>query len=233
MKKVEEPVTTEKKPPPPPQQSKELILVDKNTRIRIAKPAFQTESELNMRLTYYGQFYKISQMRQSMKYLKEVGTNTDWFSVFLVGSKTEPKCSAKGNKFIIWHIYDLDSLDREQEVSLFLFGAAYQSFWKAGEFEVYAVLKPSFLDSDENNSKSSGATKKNDNFHDRISLCVRNEAQLVKLGITKDVSRCQSVTRSNKDAADQPKNCRKLVNLQRGSFCTYHCMQNNKASKSS
>lgn len=202
-----------------PQNEPNLLLVEKNTKIRLCKAAFHTEPELNSRLAFCGQFYKLSQLRQSMQNLKENGAGLDWYTIILIGSKTEPKCSARGNKFVIWHVYDLDNLERDRDVSLFLFGAAYTSHWKSSEFEVYAVLKPDFLDSNEKTTKKT----------EGLSLCVRNEAQLIKLGVTKDVSRCQYTPRAREGSVDQAKPCWKLVNLQRVPLCAFHCMQANKS----
>jgi hypothetical protein len=37
-------------------------------------------------------------------------------------------------------------LDKQQEVSLFLFGAAYKTHWKSSEFEAFALVNPDILD---------------------------------------------------------------------------------------
>lgn len=216
------------------QQQQEMIVVEKNTGMRLVKPMFRTEAEMSSRLACGGRFYKLRQLKSSVKYLKEVGN--EWYTVVLIGSRTEPKCSARGNKYVIWHVYDLDTLENDNdEVSLFLFGAAYSAYWKTSEFEVYAVLKPDFLDDESTTAKqptsssASSSKKSGGNFSNRLSICVRNEAQLIKLGCIKDVSRCQYVARAGETSMDQAKSCRKLVNSLRAPFCIYHCMKNKKS----
>lgn len=176
-----------------------------------------------------GRFYKLTQLKHSATFLKESAGSSnpqDWYTIGLIGSKTDSKHSAKGNRYIIWHLYDLSNLDSPQQVSLFLFGTAFDSCWKAGELDVYAILKPDFMDGNKGGppSSSGGANR------DEVSLCVRKEVQLVKLGVASEISRCQYM--GTKGKSDQVERCKKWVNSPRPMMCTYHCIMSNKSKKS-
>lgn len=204
----------------------ETDLIEHNTGIKLIKPMCKSQAELNARLSYMGRFYKVSSLKQSATYLKETATTNpqDWYTIGLIGSKTDSRHSAKGNRYVIWHLYDLNNLDTPQQVSLFLFGSAYDACWKASELEVYAVLKPDFMG---DNNTTNGNAKSASN-RDEVSLCVRKEAQLVKLGVAGEITRCQYVGAKS----DQAERCKKWVNSSRAPMCTYHCIMSNKSKKS-
>jgi hypothetical protein len=133
-----------------PQEEK--IYVEKNTGIRVTKSGYKSEIEMNALLACnYGKFYKLTELSRRAEELKS--QNSDFFSVFILGSKTESKCSAKGNSYVIWTIHDLGNLERQQEISLFLFGGAYKSHWKSTEFSCFAIVKPEFLNNNNNNNR--------------------------------------------------------------------------------
>jgi hypothetical protein len=58
-------------------------------------------------------------------------------------------------------VYDLNNLEHQQNISLFLFGNAYKAHWKSNEFEVFALMKPDFLDSKQQNSNNTTSNKSN------------------------------------------------------------------------
>lgn len=236
----------------------EIVLKEKHTGLQLIKSTFKSELELNMRLSCdYGKFIKLTELIRRQSELKD-SKDLDWYSIFLIGSKTESKCSAKGNNYVIWQIYDLNNLDRQQEISLFLFGGAYKSHWKSSEFECFAILKPEFLDSNKNQQaqtpnnqsycnpnspfvsigKNSGpktdwnkfATKKV-NQTLKVTLSIKSDSQLVPLGLAKDISNCQSYTKPNPNqpGSENSKKCKNLVNLEQGPFCVYHCTQLDKS----
>ncbi len=137
---------------------------------------------------------------------QEINTlQQNWFTVIILGGKTETKSSAKGNSYIIWNIYDLQNLERQQDISLFLFGSAYKSHWKSSEFQVFALIKPEYMKdsisgaasykSDETNKSTfkqesqtknwnSFASKKKTNQIPKLTLSVHTESQLILLGKT-------------------------------------------------
>ncbi|RNA24370.1 MCM10 -like protein [Brachionus plicatilis] len=241
---------------PSKQNDSEAILKEKNTGIRIIKSEFKNEVDMNIHLACdYGKYYRLTEICRRMHEIKD-SKDMDWFSIFVIGSKTEPKCSVKGNNYVIWQIFDLNNLEREQELSLFLFGGAYKSHWKSSEFDCFVLVKPEFLDSQKNTAQSAPnnsynsnsfvkigqnkkqksdwnkfATKKvNQNL--KLTLSVKSESQLVRLGTAKDISNCQSLLKSNPNQVqDAPKKCKNLVNLEKAPYCTYHCVQFDKNSK--
>lgn len=132
----------------------ERILTEKNTSVRLVKSSFKNDVDLNMRLACdFGKFIKLADIYRRTHELKEA-KDFKWYSIFLLISKTESKCSAKGNNYVIWKLVDVSNLDKHQEISLFLFGNAYKSHWKSNEFEVFALIQPDILDSNNNNNQN-------------------------------------------------------------------------------
>lgn len=136
------------------------VFVEKYSGIRVTNSPYKSELELNVQLSSnYGKFFSLSRLYCHQHELKEQkDAKHDWFTVFLIGSKTETKCSARGNQYIVWHVYDLNNLEKPQEVSLFLFGNAYKAHWKSNEYEAFALVKPEFLDSNRNVAASAPPT---------------------------------------------------------------------------
>ena len=125
------------------------IITEKSTTLRLVKSTFKSEAELHASLATpsFGRFVKLSDLPRRSAEIKNLEASEAfvWHSVFVLGSKGEPKVSAKGNTYAIWRLHDLGNLESQQEVSLFLFGAAYQAWWKSSEFQVFALCKPSIL----------------------------------------------------------------------------------------
>lgn len=77
----------------------ETILTEKHTGIRLIKSSFKNEIDLNMRLACdHGKFLKLTDINRRAHELKEA-KDFKWFSIFLLHSKTESKCSANGNNY--------------------------------------------------------------------------------------------------------------------------------------
>ncbi len=75
----------------------EEIFTEKNTNLRLIKTPFKNEIEMNMRvMSDSGRFFKLSDVNRRACELKESGGNIKWYTVFVMGSKTETKSSAKG-----------------------------------------------------------------------------------------------------------------------------------------
>lgn len=251
------PKKTATKTTPSKQSDLDTVFREKNTGLRIIKSQFKSEIDMNVHLACdYGKYYRLTELSRRMNEIKD-SKDMDWYSIFVVGSKTESKCSVKGNNYVIWQIVDLNNLEREQEISLFLFGGAYKSHWKSSEFDCFALIKPDFLDSQKNNSQSAAPNKdysspnsfvkigqnkkkpdwnkfasKKVNQNLKLTLSVKSESQLVRLGCAKDISICQSLVKSNPNQVQEgAKKCKNLVNLEKAPFCTFHCVQFDKASK--
>jgi hypothetical protein len=103
---------------------------------------------------------------------------------------------------MIWQMHDLNNLEHENDVSLFLFGNSYKTHWKTNLYDVFAIIKPDFLDDYKNtNQQKSGfnnkyfadgrtnvkvASSKPGNSaasSNKTTLSIRNDAQLVHLGL--------------------------------------------------
>ena len=228
------------------------VFTEKNTGLRLNKHNFKNEAEMSTQLaSSYGRFFKLTDLSKRMFELKDKGSSFEWFSIFVLASKSDTKSSAKGNSYCIWTLCDLNNLERQQDISLFLFGNAYKTHWKSAEFEVFALLKPEFLDNrGSNNNSSSKPNFSNQNKSgnpgnwnkfatktvattEKLSMSVNADFQLVRLGNAKDISHCQSFTKingaSNKDkdftSKDSSARCKNLVNLEQAPFCVYHCVQ--------
>jgi hypothetical protein len=137
--------------------TEDKVYTEKHTGIRISKSSYPSEIEMNSMLSCsYGKFYRLTELNRRSAELKDSANSQEWFSIFILGSKSETKSSAKGNSYVIWNIYDLNNLEREQDISLFLFGSGYKSHWKASEFQVFALIKPDFLNNNGPNGGSNG-----------------------------------------------------------------------------
>ena len=258
----ESPVTTSKKTKSSititkiDKNDEEKILREKHSGLRVVKSSFINEIELNTRLACdYGKFLKLTEIQRRFFELKDKDSSFQWFTVFVLGSKTESKSSAKGNSYIIWHLHDLNNLEKQQDISLFLFGNAFKTHWKSSEFEVFALVKPDLLCDSGNEQKNDTANKPNQNYYNnnqmpgkkpakqgsgwnnfaakkmsldiKLKLSVRNESQLVPLGFSKDITFCQGKkqTTGNDHNSDQSQRCKNMVNLQEVPFCIFHCKQ--------
>lgn len=216
---------------------------EKNTGMRVIKSPFSSEQELNMRLTSEcGQYHKLNELIARAEVIKKKMPNYEWYTIAVMAFKSETKCSSKGNNYIIWQLFDLYNLEREQEISLFLFGNAYKKYWKTSEFELFAIINPSFLDEPNNNrtaaaaapyGKPNGVPKKKTK---KLTLSVRNESQLLHLGTSKDIGICQSYKRTQTGSGEQSsfeasQRCKNLVNLRLVQYCVYHCSTLSKSFK--
>lgn len=217
------------------------FVIEKFSGIRLIKCPFQSEADLQSRLACeFGKFYKFHELWRRVHELKG-NKDHEWFTVGILGAKMDPKTSAKGNSYVIWHMYDINNLEKESEVSIFLFGGAYKKHWKSSEFGVFAIRKPEFLDDNKNNKQQQGASKytkmgkaKNQN-NQKVTLSVVNENQLEFLGTSKDVMACQSYKRQqvgdNENAFESSQRCKNLVNVTESKFCLFHCKKITKSGK--
>lgn len=80
----------------------ERVFTEKNTGIRLNKTNFKNESEMNMQLaSSYGKFYKLTELTRRSQEIKDQGKSYEWYSIFVIGSKSDTKSSAKGKNCII------------------------------------------------------------------------------------------------------------------------------------
>lgn len=231
----------------------ERVFTEKNTGIRLNKTNFKNDSDMNMQLqSSYGKFYKLTDLSRRSQEIKDQGKSLEWYTIFVIASKSDTKSSAKGNSYVVWSLCDLNNLEKQQDLSLFLFGNAYKTHWKSAEFEVFALVKPEFLEgrtnNNSNNYKSNGSTSNWNNFATKtvgnttsvkLSMSINNDYQLIRLGNAKDITHCASFTKingfSNKDkehtSKDSSNRCKNLVNTEKSPLCIYHCVQLDKGNK--
>jgi hypothetical protein len=238
----------------------ERVFTEKNTGLRLNKTNFKNESDMNMQLvSSYGKFYKLTELSRRAQEIKDQGKSFEWYTIFVIASKSDTKSSAKGNNYCVWTLCDLNNLEKQQDISLFLFGNAYKTHWKSAEFEVFALVKAEFLDGKNNNNnnnnnnssstyKSNNSTGNWNNFAKKtvgntasvkLSMSINNDYQLVRLGNAKDITHCSSFTKingfSNKDkehtSKDSSNRCKNLVDTEKSPYCIYHSVQVDKANK--
>nr|KAG5687342.1 hypothetical protein BaRGS_023776 [Batillaria attramentaria] len=105
-----------------------------------------------------------------------------------------------GNTFCILKLSDLQ--DMNETVSFFLFGQVYKQLWKTDVGTVMGILNPDIMDPIEKNASE-------------VSFTVKNPAQVMMLGQSKDLGWCIGKTkRGNK--------CSKFVNKKYGEYCEHH-----------
>jgi hypothetical protein len=75
-------------------------------------------------------------------------------------------------------LYDLNTLDNTQDISLFLFGNAYKQWWKSSEMDVFALVKPEFLDN-KNQQQNNSVQSSNKSYFDNSSHTVTKKGILM------------------------------------------------------
>ncbi|KAK2585093.1 hypothetical protein KPH14_008605 [Odynerus spinipes] len=126
----------------------------------------------------------------------------DWVIAGVLISNSPPKTSQKGSSYSIWKISDLS--ENMATVSVFLFGAAYKTFWKTTVGTVIGILNPSILDSKDN--------------IDQATLSVNFPQKIMVIGKSKDMGKCKSTKKNGEP-------CTAIVNTNRCEFCVYHVKQ--------
>jgi hypothetical protein len=109
--------------------------------------------------------------------LKSGPPTGDWVTIGVVVS-TSAKMSSKGASYTIWKVSDLT---REGSILLFLFGGAHHEFWKAFPGEIVALLNPQLSENKERRDDGTPA------------FSISNEAQIKKMGKSRDFGICASL----------------------------------------
>ncbi|XP_044767174.1 protein MCM10 homolog [Coccinella septempunctata] len=175
--------------------SSNLISFDTMFGIRVINPIISSKS---LEEKMVGR--KVVPIQHISTHLKSLSKNDDWVIAGVICNKGCTKTSAKGNSFMIWTISDL--VGDIKTVALFLFGSAYEQFWKTQAGSVVGVLNPSILD-------------KRDGARDEATLSIDNPQKLLILGQSKDLGMCKS-TKKNGDK------CTAIVNKSDCEYCVYH-----------
>lgn len=134
----------------------------------------------------------------------------DWVLLGIIAHKSEAREAKRkdGNKYLVLTITDLN-----YEITLFLFGDAFQKFWKLQLGHIIGILNPTVM-----KPQSKDSTK----------WCVKvSEAQdvILDIGRAKDLQFCQSL---KKDGTQ----CGQWVDGRRTEYCEYHVSQDLKRYKS-
>ena len=123
--------------------------------------------------------------------------NTDWVTGGVIVNKI-CKTSQKGNQYCIWNLTDLHG--DIKTITVFLFGTAYNEFWKTSVGIVVGILNPAVM---EGNEKSEATLK------------VDNSYKLLLMGTSKDYGICKSKKKNGE-------NCYGVVNKAKCEYCNYH-----------
>ncbi|ESN90222.1 hypothetical protein HELRODRAFT_182719 [Helobdella robusta] len=134
----------------------------------------------------------------------------DWVTIGVLISKSDPKISAKGQKFSIWKLSDLADCD-QAPICMFLFRDVNDDLSKIMVGTVLGFLNPSIM---KNNDKSK-------NFND-ISLTVDNAKKILPLGQSKDFGICKGLTKAGNT-------CTNFINKNQGDYCSFHVQKAYKA----
>ncbi|XP_045464342.1 protein MCM10 homolog [Harmonia axyridis] len=175
--------------------SSNVVASDTMFGIRVINPVISSK---NLEDKMIGR--KVVPIHNINNYLRTLGPNEDWVIAGVVCNKGTTRTSAKGHQFMIWTISDL--LGDIKTVALFLFGSAYEQFWKTQVGSVVGILNPSILD-------------KREGSRDEAALSVDNAQKLLVLGQSKDLGTCKS-TKKNGDK------CTAIVNKSDCECCVYH-----------
>ena len=124
--------------------------------------------------------------------------NEGWSTIAVVVEKSFPKESAKGNKFLVLKIGDLESAS----FSLFLFGDAFAEHCHKLDFGCVVLITCAKAKADEKGGSG-------------MSFSVSEPDQLMKVGTARDFAICKGIRRDG-----QP--CSMPVNLRHSEYCKYH-----------
>ncbi|RPA82997.1 hypothetical protein BJ508DRAFT_324877 [Ascobolus immersus RN42] len=134
----------------------------------------------------------------------------DWVTLGIVANKSESKevkmapgqvrqPGAPMNKYMILTLTDL-----KWEMELFLFGAAYNRYYKTVPGTVIAVLNPGIMKPRANDQTG------------KFSLTLNNdEDDLLEIGLARDLAYCKSIKRDGHQ-------CRNWIDKRHTEFCSFH-----------
>lgn len=128
--------------------------------------------------------------------------SNDWVIAGVLINKSPTKTSQKGSSYSIWKISDLS--ENLTTVSVFLFSAAYKTFWKTTLGTVIGILNPNILESKDH--------------IDQATLSVDTPQKMLIIGKSKDMGKCKSTKKNGEP-------CTAIVNINRCEFCIYHVKQ--------
>jgi len=182
--------------------SKERMLVEKNSGLRISRPKVSLQE-----LDSASKGRKTVQMSMLQEVIR-MGSlkDTDWVTFGVLYYKTEPKNSKNGNDYSIWKMTDLKGEMRT--VSVFMFSKAHKAHWKMPINKVVGLLNPKVME-DRAGSISQGQAK------NEVQISIDHPDKVMELGDSVDIGKC---------AFKKPDggNCQNLVHKQVCEFCTYH-----------
>ncbi|XP_046820062.1 protein MCM10 homolog [Vespa crabro] len=128
--------------------------------------------------------------------------SNDWVIAGVLINKSPTKTSQKGSSYSIWKISDLS--ENMTTVSIFLFSAAYKTFWKTTLGTVIGILNPNILESKD--------------YIDQATLSIDTPQKMLIIGKSKDMGKCKSTKKNGEP-------CTSIVNINRCEFCIYHVKQ--------
>jgi hypothetical protein len=145
-------------------------------------------------------FVKLTQMPRHHKQTSAYH-GREAFTIGVLSNKSLPK-TAKGKsaaKFVVWKFVDLTKASIAKPFTLFVFGSAFESWWKELEGSVMCILRPEPLDANA----------------DESAYKVTHEEQLQKMGMAANYSVCHGKRR---DGAA----CTMPIDRSVSNYCEYH-----------
>ncbi|GAO52354.1 hypothetical protein SAICODRAFT_19449 [Saitoella complicata NRRL Y-17804] len=134
----------------------------------------------------------------------------DWILLGIIASKSDVRTASKGEqrKYLVLTLTDL-----KYDIEIFLFGPAFEKFWKVTRGTLIALLNPAVM-------------------KPRVSTAVtfslnlsEPEDQLLEIGRSRDLGVCSAM---KKDGG----RCKMWVDLQKGEWCGFHVDMNLKKIRS-
>ena len=173
------------------------VFTEKNTGLRLNKHNFKNEAEMSTQLaSSYGRFFKLTDLSKRMFELKDKGSSFEWFSIFVLASKSDTKSSAKGNSYCIWTLCDLNNKSGNpgnwnKFATKTVATTEKLSMSVNADFQLVRLGNAKDISHCQSFTKINGASNKDKDF-------------------------------TSKDSSAR---CKNLVNLEQAPFCVYHCVQ--------
>jgi DNA polymerase III alpha subunit len=154
----------------------------------ILRPDRTVSSEELDRLMSNRRYVKLDKVKDTIK--EGVELESDWVTIAVVVQKSDVRKTKTGNNFMVFTLGDLDG----EELSLFLFGEAYNGHWQIALGSVVAVLNALV--------GNNGGYK------------ITHGGKLLIVGTSKDYASCRGIIGNMK--------CDNYVNLKYGPICSKH-----------
>lgn len=149
---------------------------------------------------------KIIKIPQLTKYIANPPAG-NWVIVGVISKKSDPRNTKTGGKYLIFTLFDM----QESTISVFVFGQAYQSYWKQAEGVLVFIANPKVLPQKDKKLE--------------IAISISSHHQMLILGKSMDFGYCKAYRGGNRPQSGKIANmerCRNAINTSKFEFCRYH-----------